>query len=66
MKNKADLAILAVSNFLLWFAKLPRLMASAEPFLKDVLLVISIGYALHRWIRFARGKKNDDAGEIEP
>jgi hypothetical protein len=42
MRDKADLVILGAANLLSW-------MAEMEQALKVVLLIVSIGYALHRW-----------------
>ncbi len=42
MRDKLDLALLGAANVVGWLSNL-------EPFLKDILLIVSIGYAVDRW-----------------
>lgn len=58
MKDKADLGVLAATNLAAWIAS-----PEAEPMLKNVLMIVSIGYALHRWLYWARNKKNTKAND---
>jgi hypothetical protein len=52
MRDRADWLILAVTNAMAW-------MVNMEQALKVVLLVVSIGYALHRWWHWAHLSKRD-------
>lgn len=50
MREKLDFVILAVANATAW-------LSNMEQVLKLVLLLVSIGFALHRWIYWSRTKK---------
>jgi hypothetical protein len=49
IREKADLAILAISNATVW-------LTDFEAVLKVLLLLVSIGYAAHRWYDWNKHK----------
>jgi hypothetical protein len=49
LKDKLDLALIAGSNIVAWTTEI-------EAVLKVALLVISIGYAVDRWIHWRKHK----------